>query len=924
MAIGNIFIRPQVLQRGNASSDFQITDEFIELASRFLKDAVADGPAREKIGLAIEQSLEDLKQELETRIDTTSDKIKDWFQPVIDTVKEGIDSTDGAGSIEGLVETLSAMLSLLEEAVKNLETADLEQKVNELGDIIENDLGLSLQKMTAFIKQVIDAVIEELSTDFLAGDSTTDAQNNFLIAGQIARLKNYLLDLLAKELPSFDRREIVAKFIAELKKIDWDEWIEKIVKLIGQGEKGVKGLSKLFGDSNNGTEASSATDRNVNAPFASRSFGRMIDHPQLSWYASWFEANRFESNFTEVEDRFNLADSSFAGKAAYKKLSPEFMEQWAHLSAVFREFTKATLHGVSIERKDYVSNLVNLILQANKGLFTLVAHDKKGEGWVTFFKLLDNFFFDHGLTLLGTTLSSFESWPGTGSAWAASTWLPDLGEAFLYTIWLENIREFTLSLFTLLNADSEAQPDTQNHEQVEGFILGFIEVGLWATAALPTLLWEERRHYGAKTEAIPYLGFGVLGSFMMALAGWGTAYGITGKAATNYWKVGWLKIFLHGLFRWPVYWYFIWDRNTDNGTFGLDNTGADGEIVTFPGYPNPETSPYKLPFPKDKIQQCVQSHHGVWSHHPKNNQIYAVDFGHHEGDEIVAMRGGTVVHYSDIVPDEQSEDPDSGYSIWNVIIIRHDDPSESTLPNPDHDKDHTGVTTTYAEYGHGRHYGVRHAFATKGIHHSKIKGTQVKQGELIMYAGDTGMSAYNHLHVHVITSTPQTWPPVTIPFVYNDVKHKIGKDGIPKAFNYYVSENENLNPLPEAARFHPERLEGNIVSAGQNYVEFDKYASTRDDEYKGAHILISFTDANQLYFQYKKIARYDADKKRAYIEEGWDTIIPPARSQFKMGAIKTYEQADDIFYKKFTYLAEQDEGGNAVNFPDSKPPNQLG
>ena len=58
-----------------------------------------------------------------------------------------------------------------------------------------------------------------------------------------------------------------------------------------------------------------------------------------------------------------------------------------------------------------------------------------------------------------------------------------------------------------------------------------------------------------------------------------------------------------------------------------------------------------------------------------------------------------------------------------------------------------------------------------------------------MEAGDTGVSAYNHLHMHVIgiftTHGRDPHRSFTIPFVYKD-------EGQAKAMNYYTSTNERV------------------------------------------------------------------------------------------------------------------------------------
>jgi hypothetical protein len=96
-----------------------------------------------------------------------------------------------------------------------------------------------------------------------------------------------------------------------------------------------------------------------------------------------------------------------------------------------------------------------------------------------------------------------------------------------------------------------------------------------------------------------------------------------------------------------------------------------------------------------------------------------------------------------------------------------------------------------------------------------ILGQRVEPGRVIMLSGDTGISAYNHLHQHVQThssgsvSHKERKKPkgnaaytFTIPYLYADLKHTVDngffkagfKDGIPHAMTFYGSRNERNGP----------------------------------------------------------------------------------------------------------------------------------
>ena len=130
-------------------------------------------------------------------------------------------------------------------------------------------------------------------------------------------------------------------------------------------------------------------------------------------------------------------------------------------------------------------------------------------------------------------------------------------------------------------------------------------------------------------------------------------------------------------------------------------------------------------------------------------------------------------------------------------MIRHD------TQVPDHDKDVGGtVATTYAVYGHGKTQSVREVFAARGVAATAIIGTAVQQGQVIMRAGDVGVSFHNHLHMHVrggpAAPTPTPIPDAsmtqyTLPFVFREAKHVIGRDGVLKNLTWYTSDNEKVS-----------------------------------------------------------------------------------------------------------------------------------
>jgi hypothetical protein len=228
--------------------------------------------------------------------------------------------------------------------------------------------------------------------------------------------------------------------------------------------------------------------------------------------------------------------------------------------------------------------------------------------------------------------------------------------------------------------------------------------------------------------------------------------------------------------------YLLVEGRTDDGTYNPQGPGP------FKGYPDKDTSPYKLPFPGGVALYCGQGNNGMWSHNDIINsggtqQCYAYDFGHDHQQPVCAARGGIVVAFNDNFADNTS-----GSANVNRLIIMH------TTNDAEHDDPFgTGPVTTYARYLHGAQNGVTAAFASRGLGPPVPGVTVVNQGDVIMLADDTGKSFHSHLHIDVVTDSsgnvvaPAAASPGTlgIPFVFRDVRG----DGRCINLTWYESEN---------------------------------------------------------------------------------------------------------------------------------------
>jgi len=126
---------------------------------------------------------------------------------------------------------------------------------------------------------------------------------------------------------------------------------------------------------------------------------------------------------------------------------------------------------------------------------------------------------------------------------------------------------------------------------------------------------------------------------------------------------------------------------------------------------------YSLPFEKDKSYFVVQGYESMFSH----KGDYAIDFKMKQGTKVMAARDGIVVFVRESNSEGGMKKKHVGKG--NGITIRHND-------------------STHAHYWHLQHNGALVSI-----------GDTVQQGQLIGLSGNTGFSAFPHLHFEVTRQT---------------------------------------------------------------------------------------------------------------------------------------------------------------------------
>ena len=137
---------------------------------------------------------------------------------------------------------------------------------------------------------------------------------------------------------------------------------------------------------------------------------------------------------------------------------------------------------------------------------------------------------------------------------------------------------------------------------------------------------------------------------------------------------------------------------------------------------------YALPFPPGKSHLLIQGYNSRFTHRGRLN----LDFKMNQGSPIHAARGGVVTH---AIGSFKNGGLNKRYfRRANMVVILHED-------------------GTQAYYGHLKHEGI----AVK-------VGDTVAKHQLIGYSGNTGYSAFPHLHFVVRGQTPQGYRPLPTRF----------------------------------------------------------------------------------------------------------------------------------------------------------------
>jgi hypothetical protein len=878
MALGSLLLQPQALDRLQTLDETQaLADDILALLHLTLVNpnhAESVAPAFQR---AFEAMGERLQSRLEPRLERALEELRAIIQPLLSQVQAIADEgeeLDSAGDVLGLASTLVEQLLKLAES---LSEAELRAFAGRIQGLLGDTLGLNQALFKEELRQVFAQVRSEL-LDGVHALASDRAAIHLALAALLGRLEEELfaqwqsLDLNPDRLAQLVMQALARSGFEKLR-TQFACLLEKLQAALRAGGNIVELAKPSIFDS--GSVGSAQPRPPLSGDkfcwYASWLYGtRRREIGDFGyWLASqlpgfpndevWLSEDR-----TQLILRKALRDAEILHQASggldwktapqftsasgtecftFGVVSADFLETWTQVFDALRDFGKGGAHVIACATspKEYAANIPLIVWNWSKMLSTglaqapLTSFLNNRAGWNVGSQWMYIL-----VPWLSVILGSLEGkHTETNATNKFLQWLTLLGgdalNAFTIDALASGIHNVMLSLWTLMNYQGPAGKSGDEDTRPRNREYGGPIIGLSVTGAgmllMKLLPREDYAHPFFKGNNKFYLYWLVYAPLMGAAGGLlGTL--LTWAISRTYdWGQFAKEIGLGALQGWASFilqQYSGMEGDTKGGKYNptLDKDGNTYSPArqAFAGYPPGDSSPYRLPYAQGKALYVGQANQGMFSHMRFNSlpQIYAYDFAHDFGEEILAARAGTVVDFFDWIDDDIEpntsqmaaaltaarlvmgatwRNTDPYYCSWNYIVIRHD------TQNADHDKDQGGtVVTTYAVYGHGKQGSIRELFNGRGVAPGAIIGTTVQQGQPIMLAGDTGVSFHNHLHMHVLghvtggsnptPAAPPIWPsqlsPYTLPFVFREARHVLKPDGVLQYLTWYKSDNERI------------------------------------------------------------------------------------------------------------------------------------
>lgn len=710
MSLGAALLTPQSLGRmENLTPQQAFGDDLLALAWQILgsPDQVRSiGPL---FAAAFERMGQRLAARMQARLDEAMDAARDLAAPAV-TLFQGLAAQ--AGTVQGPLDVLGLLEDVLDtaaRAVQGLSEPALRDVCTRVHGIVTGPLGLS----QAALQDELRAVFADVRAGLLDGSAVLTAQQagvRYALAALIGRIERELIP----QFPTFDLSPArVAQLLhGALRQAGIDDLRAQIVCLIGKlralltaGRTLGEIASGNFGLGSVGAgEARPAAGGDQYCWYASWLYAtkrRAFDADAWLKILSsltpgypddevWLSADKTQLILRragaddEVLHTFTGADPKWFEAAPFATTSapecysfgavgPEFLETWTRVIAALAELAKVGWHiaecassprekGANIPLMFYY--FTRFLTNVTEGA-PLASAINKGLGWGVGSQWL--WVWLPWLMVILGSLEGKHTETNAGNQFLG--WVTLLGgdalSAFNIHTFIGGGHSIALSLWTLMNqagpAGATGDPDTRPDNREHGGPIIGLHTAL-AVMLLTKLIPREDYAYPFHGDNPKFYLYWLLCAPLMGLGGaavgtlntW--AISRTYDAAQLGEEIGFGAF--TGFLSFLVQQYTGKEGDTADGTYNpkKDPDGDDyaPARVDFTGYPAADTSPYRLPYEKDKVLFVGQANQGMFSHMRFNwlPQIYAYDFAHDFGDEVLAARAGTVVDWFDWIADD--------------------------------------------------------------------------------------------------------------------------------------------------------------------------------------------------------------------------------------------------------------------------------
>jgi hypothetical protein len=675
MSVGSILAQPQRVARAETAKPEDVGfADVATLAVGILRDVTGGGHILEQFEAAGVAQTERVLTHAQAGLDRARQRLGALAQAPVARLQALATELGGISDPGEAIAAAHDLFATLTAAAEGLTIDHLRSDVAELLDIVKTDLGLTPDFLEREVWAFFDDLVERLEHVPPESDAALRS-NRIQVIGSLRRLRRAVGDTFV--FPELDPEHAAEDLLALIRKLGVSDLTDRIACVGANLTQATQSVGDLV-------QAVPFTGLVPSVGAARAPDPRASDDVYL-WYPSWLaNQNRAPGDHVLLlvpgdEVRINKAKTQIvqrnvthgdqliasgtnlawrdqprlgddAAPYAFKSVDADALETLAWVTAIIQSGAEVILNAISIEEGDIFANLVNIFGGTLNGLWKLA--EKEPEPW-----WLDGLIFRTILLFPAT----FEGIQTEASGRKARMWLtlavPDYVEMLTWRYFTKVGRDLLLSVITLVNNNPSATPHPRNGRE-------FDAVRHVVTAGLQNLflLAFKRKNWGLMKDAsskAPLLelifiwsllvgtGVGALGGLVGSLLGEGIARDANADAIKDkmWWSIPQSVLM-------TIYWLFLQQEgSTQGGTF----TPFPGNAYV--GYPPKATSPYKLPFDPAEVSKCYvpQGNQGLFSHNFNNvGQVYAYDFSLDEGVEILAARSGTVIAFSESIPNEQS------------------------------------------------------------------------------------------------------------------------------------------------------------------------------------------------------------------------------------------------------------------------------